>query len=79
MYKVIITTNDGFNKSITKVVSENQFNRLDKFQNLGGFRRYNIDLYSDDEPKQRSEIIEVLNFLNSFVFYSDIKSIFNHF
>jgi len=79
MYKVIITTNDGLNKSITKVVSESQFKRLDAFQNMGGFKRYDLELYSDDEPKQRSEIVEVLYFLSTFVFYSNINSIFNQF
>ena len=69
MYKVIITDNEGLNKSITSVISKAQFNRIKKLEYIGGFKRFSIDLYSDDEPKQKSEIIEVLKFLATTVFY----------
>ena len=69
MYKTIISDNEGLNKSITSVVSKEQFNRIEKLEYIGGFKRFTIDLYLDDEPKQKSEIIEVLKFLALNVFY----------
>lgn len=69
MYKIILSTNDSANKNITCVVSKNQYSRIQQLENLGGFKRFDIELYSDDEPKQKSEIKECLNWLGQFVFY----------
>lgn len=75
MYKVIITTEDNLNKQIESVVNLPQYNRLLNCQNLGGFKRYDVELYSDNEPKQRSEIIDTLNFLAKNVFYCTLTEL----
>lgn len=72
MYKVIITTNDSLNKSITAILSKAQYNRIDDAKNTGGFLRYDVELYSDDEPKQKSDITKALQFLSDNVFYCSV-------
>lgn len=66
MYKIIISNNS---KSIVSIISKAQFNRIKKLEYIGGFKRFTIDLYSNDEPKQKSDIVEVLKFLATTVFY----------
>lgn len=75
MYKAIITTNDNLNKNVTVVLSNTQFNRIDNAKNIGGFLRYDVELYSDDEPKQKSDIIQALQFLADNVFYCSFNEV----
>jgi hypothetical protein len=76
MYRIVLTTNDNTNKKFACIVSKAQYNRINNAQNIGGFKRYDVELYSDNEPKQRSEINFALSFLAVNVFYctvSDLK------
>lgn len=75
MYKVIIATNDNLNKSITVILSKAQYNRVDNAKTTGGFLRYDVELYSDNEPKQKSDIIKALQFLSDNVFYCSVGEI----
>jgi hypothetical protein len=75
MYKVIISTICDSKKSITVILSKAQYNRFANNQNIGGFQRYALDIYSDDEPKQKSNIIEALQFVSLYVFYCTFKEI----
>jgi hypothetical protein len=68
MYKITLYTNDGTNKNLSCIVSKSQYNRILNSQNLGGFKRFEIDLFSDKEPKQKSEINFALSFLSVHVF-----------
>ena len=78
MYKIILSTNDNTKRNLTCVVSKAQLNRLQNSENLGGFKRFDVETYSDDEPKQRSEINFALAFLSVWVFgcsVSDLKKV----
>lgn len=75
MYKVIVTTNDSANKTITVILSERQYERIIEGSNVGGFKRYDVELYSDNEPKQKSDIIAIMQFLSSYVFYCTLSEL----
>jgi hypothetical protein len=75
MYKVIISTICGSKKDITVTLSKAQYNRFENSQNIGGFQRYALDIYSDDEPKQKSDIIIALQFVALYVFYCPFKEV----
>ena len=75
MYKIILNLEDGRKDTIQCVISNSQFNRIEKAQFLGGFKRFDIELYSDDEPKQKSEIIQAFKFLCEKVFFCKIEEL----
>jgi hypothetical protein len=75
MYKVIISTICGSKKDATVILSKAQYNRFANSQNIGGFKRYTLDIYSDNEPKQKSNIIEALQFVSLNVFYCTFEEI----
>jgi hypothetical protein len=75
MYKVIISTICGSKKDTTVILSKAQYNRFANNQNIGGFKRYALDIYSDNEPKQKSNIIEALQFVSLYVFYCTFEEI----
>jgi len=68
MYKIILYSNDSTTKNLCCTVSKAQFKRIENAQNIGGFKRFSLDLYSDEEPKQKSEINFALAFLAVWVF-----------
>lgn len=56
MYKVILTTNDDSKSSVGAIVNKKEYVLLEtRYQFVGGFQRFDISLYSDDEPRQRSQ------------------------
>jgi hypothetical protein len=71
MYKIIISNN---NKSIVSIISKAQFNRIKKLEYIGGFKRFTIDLYSNDEPKQKSDIVEVLKTV-FYISFAELQSL----
>jgi hypothetical protein len=75
MYKIILNLEDGRKDQLKCIVSKAQFNRLQNALYLGGFKRFDIELYSDDEPKQKSEIIQAFKFLCEKVFFCKIEEL----
>lgn len=77
MYKIILSTNDSNNKKFEGVISKAQFTRIENAVNLGGFKRFDVELYSDNEPKQPSEINFVFSFLAVNVFGCTVSELKN--
>jgi hypothetical protein len=75
MYKIIINLEDGRKDTIQCVISKQQHKRIEKAQFLGGFKRFDIELYSDNEPTQKSEITKALMFLCEKVFFCKIEEL----
>jgi hypothetical protein len=81
MYKIILTTECGSKQNLSCVISKAQYNAISNALYLGGFKRFDIELYSDNEPKQKSEINFALSFLSINVFKCsviDLKKIFKN-
>lgn len=75
MYKVVVSTNDSRNKSITATITKRQYRALEDSQNVGGFKRYDVELYSDDEPKKPTDFNWVIGFLAIEVFKTSSESV----
>ncbi len=48
---------------VTAIVLRKHYRKLQELEHLGGFKRFGLSLYSDDEHRQKPEIDKVLAFL----------------
>jgi len=75
MNKVIITTNDSKKQSLITIISNKQLKKLKSLEYYGDFKRFDLDHYSDDEPKKPSDYNYAIAFLSVNVFNTDDKSL----
>ena len=79
MNYITLTTNDGTNESMNFIVSNRALSALENiYMNMGGFRRFHIDIISDNVIK-RVSYYGIAEWLAVYVFLdmSIIESIVN--
>lgn len=62
MNSIILTTNDSNNTTAQILVSDKILQKLYSLKYMGGFKRFEIDIYSDKEPKTKSQLTILMDF-----------------
>jgi uroporphyrinogen-III synthase len=63
MLLIQLRTNDTKSKKIDLIVTEKQFKVIEELQTLGGFLRYQIDIYDDTIKKGKLDILAFNQFM----------------
>jgi hypothetical protein len=74
MTQILISTIENKQKSLL-TINDSQVKKVERLQYIGGFKRFNFDIYDDKAPTKTNDFNYVISLLSIYVFNISTKEI----